>query len=108
MASILIAWLRVNGPEVIGLVVIVLMLLFLVGWISGHLDENPPRRSNQMASCYRCSKRCAGRIRCFYCGRGPMCLKCVCICLRPMAHAETREQQLSRRHRNLREQGAKP
>ena len=36
-----------------------------------------------MAQCRRCGKRANRRIGCAYCGRGPLCLKCVCPCRTP-------------------------
>ena len=33
-----------------------------------------------MAICIQCRKRANRRHACFYCGRGPICLRCVCPC----------------------------
>ena len=33
-----------------------------------------------MATCQICFKRANRRHACFYCGRQPVCLKCVCPC----------------------------
>lgn len=37
-----------------------------------------------MAKCWKCAKRANRRHSCFYCGRGPMCLNCVCPCRTPI------------------------
>ena len=33
-----------------------------------------------MARCIQCGKRANRQHRCFWCGRGPKCLRCVCPC----------------------------
>lgn len=33
-----------------------------------------------MATCINCGKRANKRFSCFYCGRRPMCIKCICPC----------------------------
>lgn len=32
-----------------------------------------------MAKCVQCFKRCARELACAFCGRRPLCLRCVCV-----------------------------